>query len=397
MPARRPFPNVDLDLVEEVARVNYLGGVWLTRGLLPGLRPAAGGRAHAHRQRRLRRRRRRLRSVRGLHGRQARPARVLALAAGNAARKRHRRPLDPAGLRRDGGLPAAGAARAPVHAPHRRAARAGRRGDREGARARRGREIVVPWFPYRPAIVLYGVAPGLMAKLGDRAVAKNRAFRAKMNDARRRASEHAADRRVAVVTGASSGIGEATARLLARAGLALRARRAPRGRAPAPRLRARRARRGRGLRRRRPRGGGGDDRAHPRAAPRDRPARQQRRHPRARHFVDAAARRDRAALAVNYLGCVWVTRGLLDGLREAARDERDVPTLPRSRRSAARSSSRPRALLRLEVRAGRVLALAAGLAARLRRRGAHDPARVRDDARASRIRRSSRRCSAGRS
>jgi hypothetical protein len=45
--------------------------------------------------------------------------------------------------------------------------------------ARRGREIVVPWFPYRPVTVLYGVAPGLMSKLGDRAVAKNRAFRAK--------------------------------------------------------------------------------------------------------------------------------------------------------------------------------------------------------------------------
>ena len=42
MPARRQFTDVDLDLVEEVARVNYLGGVWLTRGLLPGLRPAPG-------------------------------------------------------------------------------------------------------------------------------------------------------------------------------------------------------------------------------------------------------------------------------------------------------------------------------------------------------------------
>ena len=41
MPARRQFPDVELDLVEEVARVNYLGGVWVTRGLLPGLRPAS--------------------------------------------------------------------------------------------------------------------------------------------------------------------------------------------------------------------------------------------------------------------------------------------------------------------------------------------------------------------
>jgi hypothetical protein len=49
----------------------------------------------------------------------------------------------------------------------------------KGLGGRRDREVVVPWFPYRPAIVLYGVAPGLMSNLGDRAAAKNRAFRAK--------------------------------------------------------------------------------------------------------------------------------------------------------------------------------------------------------------------------
>ncbi len=43
IPARRTLDEVDLDLVEEVARVNYLGGVWVTRALLPGLRLAAGG------------------------------------------------------------------------------------------------------------------------------------------------------------------------------------------------------------------------------------------------------------------------------------------------------------------------------------------------------------------
>ena len=36
-------------------------------------------------------------------------------------------------------------------------------------------------------------------------------------------------------------------------------------------------------------------------------------------FVDAPLDEIERALAVNYLGCVWVTRGLLDGLREAAR------------------------------------------------------------------------------
>ena len=67
--------------------------------------------------------------------------------------------------------------------------------------------------------------------------------------------------RVAVVTGASSGIGEATARALARSGLALRPRRAAAGAARAARGGARR--RVRGLRRRRPRGG---RRARPRAS-----------------------------------------------------------------------------------------------------------------------------------
>ena len=42
-PARRAFPDVELDLIEEVARVNYLGGVWMTRALLPGLRARAPG------------------------------------------------------------------------------------------------------------------------------------------------------------------------------------------------------------------------------------------------------------------------------------------------------------------------------------------------------------------
>ena len=36
-------------------------------------------------------------------------------------------------------------------------------------------------------------------------------------------------------------------------------------------------------------------------------------------FVDAPPDEIERALVVNYLGCVWVTRGLLDGLREAAR------------------------------------------------------------------------------
>jgi uncharacterized protein len=47
IPARGSFLDVDLDLVERVTQVNYLGGVWCTRALMPGLRAAAAdGDAH---------------------------------------------------------------------------------------------------------------------------------------------------------------------------------------------------------------------------------------------------------------------------------------------------------------------------------------------------------------
>ncbi len=43
IPARGSYLTVDLDLVRRVIEVNYLGGVWCTRALLPGLRAAAPG------------------------------------------------------------------------------------------------------------------------------------------------------------------------------------------------------------------------------------------------------------------------------------------------------------------------------------------------------------------
>jgi short-subunit dehydrogenase len=42
IPARETFLDADLDLVERVLEVNYLGGVWCTRALLPGLDAARG-------------------------------------------------------------------------------------------------------------------------------------------------------------------------------------------------------------------------------------------------------------------------------------------------------------------------------------------------------------------
>jgi uncharacterized protein len=41
MPARGSFLEIDPDLIEQVVRVNYLGGVWCLRAFLPGLQAAA--------------------------------------------------------------------------------------------------------------------------------------------------------------------------------------------------------------------------------------------------------------------------------------------------------------------------------------------------------------------
>ena len=44
---------------------------------------------------------------------------------------------------------------------------------------RGSREVVVPWFPYRPATLLFGAAPALVSLLGSRVVARSPAFQAK--------------------------------------------------------------------------------------------------------------------------------------------------------------------------------------------------------------------------
>ena len=181
IPARRSFVDVDLDLVEEVARINYLGGVWLTRSLLPGLRPAPGApRTH-------------IVNVVSVAGAVA-SAPSGAYTAAKHAQLAYSRSLQ-ASLRGSGiavhsilpgfveteGFPQRallddGIMRRFVVQPERVAETIAKSLDR------RASDVVVPWFPYRPAAMLFGVAPGLMSKLGGRAVAKSRAFRAKTGD-----------------------------------------------------------------------------------------------------------------------------------------------------------------------------------------------------------------------
>ena len=48
MPARGTFLKADLDVIERVVRVNYLGGVWCTRAFMPGLEAAAAQAGGAH-------------------------------------------------------------------------------------------------------------------------------------------------------------------------------------------------------------------------------------------------------------------------------------------------------------------------------------------------------------
>jgi short-subunit dehydrogenase len=181
MPARDTFVDVELDLVEEVARVNYLGGIWLTRALLPALRPPpGGGRTH-------------IANVVSVAGTVA-FAPSGAYTAAKHAQLVFSRSLR-ASLRGSGiavhtilpgyveteGFPQRALLehrflRHIVVQPEQVAETIAKR------LGGRSREVVVPWFPYRPATLLYGVAPVLLGKLGGRAVGRNSAFQAKAND-----------------------------------------------------------------------------------------------------------------------------------------------------------------------------------------------------------------------
>jgi uncharacterized protein len=158
MPARETFVQADLDLVERVFAVNYLGGVWCTRALLPGLEAAHG--AHVV-------------NVVSIAGTIA-FARSGPYVASKHAQLAFSRCLRPAVSRHGiavhtilpGFVQTEGFSQAALVT--RRRSRwlvtdPGRVAEAIVDAVDHGKaEVVVPWFPYRPAILLHGVAPGLV-------------------------------------------------------------------------------------------------------------------------------------------------------------------------------------------------------------------------------------------
>lgn len=179
IPARLPFDTVELDLVERVARVNYLGGVWVTRGLLPGLLAAAGEGRRGHIVNVV--------SIAGAVAFAPSGAYIAAKHAQLAFSRSLRVTLRPRKIAVHTILPGYVATEGfPQRAllDSRWLRRIVARPD-DVARAivraveRGRREVVVPWFPYRLALVLYGVAPGLTGRIGGSTVQKSKTFAAK--------------------------------------------------------------------------------------------------------------------------------------------------------------------------------------------------------------------------
>lgn len=181
IPARKALPEVDLDLVEEVSRVNYLGGVWMTRALLPGLQSAAGaGRGHIVN----------VVSIAGAVAFAPSGAYTAAKHAQLAFSRSLQTSLGGSGIDvhtilpgyvQTEGFPQKSLLehrllRHIVVQPERVA------GTIVKAVERGRREVVVPWFPYRPASLLYGVAPVLVSRLGAHIVERSHAFRAKATE-----------------------------------------------------------------------------------------------------------------------------------------------------------------------------------------------------------------------
>jgi short-subunit dehydrogenase len=163
MPARGSYLVVDLDLVERVVEVNYLGGVWCTRALMPGLRAAAAaGGAHVVN----------LVSVAGTtafapagayaaskHAQLAFSRSLAAALAGSGIRVHAVLPgfVETEGFPQKGVLKSQLMSRFVIQPP--RVAEAIVRAVEKGRR-----ETTVPWFPYRLVAILQALAPGLMAR-----------------------------------------------------------------------------------------------------------------------------------------------------------------------------------------------------------------------------------------
>lgn len=163
IPARGSYLTVDADLVRRVMEVNYLGGVWCTRALLPGLRWAAeAGGAHVV-------------NVVSVAGTTA-FAPAGAYAASKHAQLAFSRSLA-AVLRGSGiavhtilpgfveteGFPQKGVLRSPLLG--RFVIQPPRVADAVLSAIEKGKsEVTVPWFPYRPISILQALAPGLIRR-----------------------------------------------------------------------------------------------------------------------------------------------------------------------------------------------------------------------------------------
>jgi short-subunit dehydrogenase len=163
MPARGTFLTVAPELIERVVQVNYLGGVWVTRALLPGLR-WAGAAEGAHVVN--------LISISGTtafvqagaysaskHAQLAFSRSLAAALKGTGVAVHSVLPgfVETEGFPQKGVLKSRLLGRFVIKPP--RVAEALVRAVEHGKR-----EVTVPWFPYRPVSVLQALAPGLIAR-----------------------------------------------------------------------------------------------------------------------------------------------------------------------------------------------------------------------------------------
>ena len=170
IPARGSYLTVDPELVRRVMEVNYLGGVWCTRALLPGLRWAAeAGGGHVVN----------LVSVAGTTA----FAPAGAYAASKHAQLAFSRSLA-AALRGSGiavhavlpgfveteGFPQRTKLRSPFLRRFVIEADDVAKAVVRAVEKNKG-EVTVPWFPYRPVSIAQALLPGLVARIAARATA----------------------------------------------------------------------------------------------------------------------------------------------------------------------------------------------------------------------------------